>query len=224
MKEYINILCTFFLCLGINTIATSQELPEQGSQYKSRLLNIILDDTYILGGLSRSGIYYSNHFRNLSYAGGYQLGIEQYIPVAGKLFISTGFTLANRPLSHRPLQNLDIKVNNLYFDLPVHFAYELPVFRHIDFRFILGLFGSTRVSSWIDNSYPSDYINGGSFLYRTEDFKRFDFGWIFGLSIEVKDYLIRVRSLSGWNNLTVKDQGMINGFNIEIGYFLFRKK
>jgi hypothetical protein len=186
--------------------------------------SLLLDDTYIISGLNFSGLYYSKNFRQLSYAPSYFVGIEQYFPSKGKFFTSFGLNVSNRPFRHHTPQNALI-FNNLYADVPLSFSYELPVFRNFDFRFIVGGFFSLRLASWTRSSYSDSFLDDPSnFAYNTADFKRTDFGWHFGLSAEHKNYIFRLRCLSGFNNLDRREQGMINGLSMEMGYFLFRDK
>ena len=100
-------------------------------------LSFILDDTYFIGGINTSGIYYSNNFRNLSYKPGLSFGIEQYFPLQGKVFLSSGLSISQRNFSFLK-EEPRIEVNNLYLDLPLTAAFELPVMRNLDFRIFLG--------------------------------------------------------------------------------------
>lgn len=214
----------FISILKINSIAAQDVDTMTFIGIPKDKYSLLMDDTYIIGGLNYSGIYYSNHFRNLSYATGLMLGVEQYFPTKGKFFTSLGAHFSNRAFRHHTPQ-LNVVFNNLYLDIPLTFSYELPVFRSLDFRILLGTFVSARLASWSRSGYDKAYIDDSSnFIYQTSDFKRTDFGWLFGLSMEHKNYLFRVRCISGWNNLDKKDQGMINGLSMEMGYFLFRDK
>ncbi|HMQ06058.1 MAG TPA: outer membrane beta-barrel protein [Saprospiraceae bacterium] len=183
-----------------------------------------LNDTYLTFGINLSGIYYSNNFRQLSYATGFGFGLEHYIPTTYKFFINAGANLSNRAFIHRYSNQGILRYQSIYFDIPITASFELPILREYDFRMILGLFGSTRIASWTNNTYTPDYIRNGNFTYDNNHFNRFDFGWLFGASIEYKNYMLRIRGFSGWNNLQKNEQGMINTFTFDVGYFLFRGK
>jgi len=213
-------------------IITSIALESKSEQYNSdtiifkalnkTTLQFFLDDTYFFGGYTSSGIYYSNHFKDLSYGSGLVYGIEQYFPLSGKVFFSAGLHLTHRNFSQFK-NTTTIRVNNLFLDIPTTTAFELPVLRKFDFRLLLGSNISIRTRTTITGNY--DIIsqnNPNVFKYNTNNFSRFDFGWLFGLSAEYRDFLFRMRSFSGFIKLDSKDQGMLNSFNFEVGYFLFR--
>ncbi|KFD40321.1 hypothetical protein AT05_01700 [Schleiferia thermophila str. Yellowstone] len=189
---------------------------------KSRL-SFILSDTYLIGGLNTSGIYYSNNFRKLSYKSGFSIGVEQYFPLKGKVFLSTGIITSQRNFSYWK-EKPRIEINNLYLDIPITTAFELPILRNLDFRIFFGAVTAIRLNSYILGDYCT-LLNQNSniFLYQKSDFHSIDFGWHFGLSTEYKNILFRIRSFSGFVKFDYKDQGMMNSFNIEIGYFLFRR-
>ena len=185
-------------------------------------LQFFLDDTYFFGGIATTGIYYSNNFRDLKYTNGFVLGIEQYFPLSGKVFLSTGINISQRNFIHLK-KSPNIRINNLYLDVPVTTAFELPILRNLDFRLILGANIGFRTNSTIKGDYHLILENNPDvFIYNKNDFHRIDFGWIFGLSAEYKNFIFRFRSYSGFVKLDNKDQGMLNSFNFEIGYFLFR--
>lgn len=183
---------------------------------------LFLDDVYLMGGAGFSGMYYSNHFRRLGGAPGFSFGVERYFALKGISILNAGINIAQRNFIFRT-DNNSIKINNLFLDIPVMVAFELPVFKQLDFRILLGAYGSYRFHSKINGDYQSALTeNPELFHYQTADFNNFDFGWQFGLSIEYKNVLVRLRSYSGFVKLDRKDQGMLSTFNLEVGYFLFR--
>jgi len=185
-------------------------------------LQFFLDDTYLFGGLTISGIHYSDNFRQLEHRPGFILGIEQYFPLSGKLFFSTGINIAQRNFSFSNRVQ-DVHVSNLFIDLPVSTAFELPILRNLDFRLLLGANVGIRANSSISSSHSirEDYTSD-LFVYDVSDFNRMDFGWTFGLSSEYRNIIFRFRSYAGLVKLDRKDQGMMSSFHFEIGYFLFR--
>lgn len=182
----------------------------------------LLDDIYIMGGAGFSGIYYSNHFRRLSGAPGFSFGIERYFSLKGISILNAGINISQRNFMLKTNDD-PININNTFLDIPVMVAFELPVLKQLDFRFLLGAYGSYRLHSKIHGDYKFALSeNPELFHYQTTDFNNFDFGWQFGLSMEYKNILVRVRSYSGFVKLDRKDQGMLSTFNLEVGYFLFR--
>lgn len=218
------ILNTIILILTLYSAKAQEISPDTltfWSLNKSKLY-LILDDTYFIGGVNTSGIYYSNNFRNLSYKPGFSFGVEQYFPLKGKVFLSTGIHIGQRNfyfLKEEPR----IEVKNLYLDLPLTAAFELPIMRNYDFRIFLGTVFAFRLKSKIKGNYD-EIINQNPnvFIYQNHDFHSVDFGWHFGLSAEYRNILFRIRSYSGFVKFDQKDQGMMSSFNFEIGYFLFR--
>jgi hypothetical protein len=218
------VLYTIILVLTFYSAKAQETSPDTltfASLNKSKL-SFILDDTYFIGGVNTSGIYYSNNFRNLSYKPGFSFGVEQYFPLKGKVFLSSGININQRNFSFLK-EEPRIEVNNLYLDLPLSAAFELPIMRNLDFRIFFGTVVAFRLNSNISGDYD-EAINQNSnvFLYQNNDFHSVDFGWHFGLSAEYRNILFRFRSYSGFVKFDNKDQGMMSSFNFEIGYFLFR--
>lgn len=185
-------------------------------------ISFILDDTYVIGGINTSGIYYSNHFRDLSYRGGFSIGVEQYFPLRGKVFLSSGIGISQRNFSYQRMPP-GITVKNLYLDVPVTAAFELPILKELDFRIFVGGAIGIRLSSNIRGDYEALLSEHPElFVYQNSDFHNGDYGWHFGLSAEYNDILFRFRSYSGFIKFDQKDQGMMSSFSVEVGYFLFR--
>ncbi|GEM_PF-6527492 len=185
-------------------------------------LQFFLDDTYVFGGYNTAGVYYSNHFRDLEYRPGFVFGVEQYVPLSGKIFLSTGINVSKRSFSFSAGAQ-DVQINNLYIDLPVSAAFELPVLRSMDFRLLIGANFGIRTDSSIRDNYNTVMDDAPDlFVYDINDFHSVDFGWTFGLSSEYKNVIVRFRTYSGLVKLDHKDQGMMSSLNFEIGYFLFR--
>jgi hypothetical protein len=221
-KNKVLVTLLFFLT-SINSKAQTPNIDSlKFSSLNKSKLSFILDDTYFIGGINTSGIYYSNNFRQLSYKPGFSMGIEQYFPLKGKVFLSTGFNLTERNFSFQKNEP-KIAINNLYIDCPLTAAFELPIMRTLDFRVFLGAVVTKRLQSNISGNYEALLSEKPDvFQYQKNDFHAGDFGWHFGLSAEYKSVIFRCRSYSGFVKLDKKDQGMLSSFNFEIGYFLFR--
>jgi hypothetical protein len=185
-------------------------------------LNKFLDDVFIYGGFNTSGIYYSNHFRHLSYNNGLSIGAEKFFPLRDKYALFTGLNYTNKNFLMR--KNLiQQKINNSYLEVPITLAIELPVFRNFDFRFLLGGNLSYRINSKIANNFDQNtFIDDDIFVYDNNRFQTFDFGWHFGVSAEYKNFIGRIRVLSNFNKLDINDQGMLNTISFELGYYIFR--
>jgi hypothetical protein len=186
-------------------------------------LQFFLEDTYLFGGINSSGIFYSNNFRHLSYIPGFNFGVEHYRPLKGKVFLSTGINFSQRGFLYHPAP-FEVRAHNYYLELPVQTAFEIPIFRHLDFRIFFGASAGVRTHTTSSSNLESlSETYSPPFLYEPERFSRFDFGWNFGLSAEYNNFIFRFRSFSGFSKLDPKDQGMMNSFQFEVGYFLFRK-
>lgn len=218
-----NLYALFFLLTTFSAVA-QDVYPDTfsfPSLNKSRW-SFILEDTYVFGGVNTSGIYYSNHFRDLSYKPGFTGGIEQYFPLKGRVFLSAGVNVSQRNFVYTP-SSPGVEVNSLYLDVPMTAAIELPVMRSIDFRMLLGANVGFRLHSNVIGAYE-DLVQQQPdvMVYQTSDFHSVDFGWHFGLSAEYKNILFRVRSFSGFTKFDQKEQGMMSSLSVELGYFLFR--
>jgi len=183
-------------------------------------LSFLLDDTYIIGGLNYGGLYYSNHFRQLHYMPGFNLGIEQIIPLTGRMMLSTGFHYAQRSFEHSSHSGRTVFMNH-FIDLPGAAAFALPIGLGLNFRLILGANLSIRLASSQLGNYTGD---DPEFRYDVNRFQPFDMGWFFGFSAEYKRLLARFRCYSGFARIDRGDQGMFNTVSIELGYYVFRKR
>jgi hypothetical protein len=228
-KEFINMIfmkyCifVFLILLSYKSLSQTEAKDTFGfSALNKTRLSFILDDIYFFAGATYSGIYYSNQFRDLTYRPGMTFGVEQYIPMSGKWFLTTGVNISQRNFMHNTKDQV-VRVNNLYLNSPVAASFELPILRNYDLRFMLGANIGVRMNSNLGDSYltnpgePSNY-----FVYDTDDFHKWDWGWLFGFSIEHRAFIFRTRCYAGFRKFDNKDQGMMNSFSFEIGYFLFR--
>jgi hypothetical protein len=183
-------------------------------------LPYIFDDLMITGGVSYGGVYQSKEFRNLGYTEGWQFGIQGYIPITEKAFFNFGVNYAQRNFVHK-IEN--IKFYNQYLDIPLIFAYELPVFRGLDFRFLLGYQAGFRLASSQSKDYSDEVMNTPElFKYNHSEFNVFDAGLTAGVSIEYQSFYMRLRSYTGHGNLMKSHQGMMHTMSLDLGYLLFR--
>jgi hypothetical protein len=180
-------------------------------------LPYFLDDLMLIAGLNSSNVYWSNHFRELRSAGGFNIGVEGFLPLGQVSFIDFGIHFAQRNFRHGD-QNLLFKNN--YIDVPIYASFMLPELRSIDWRFFLGTQFSYRVSSNQSEDYFA--LSNDIFQYDIASFNRFDTGMTFGLSGESGNFFFRVRSFVGISRIDRNDQGGMSAFFIEGGYFLFR--
>ncbi|HMP29651.1 MAG TPA: outer membrane beta-barrel protein [Saprospiraceae bacterium] len=184
----------------------------------------LLDDSYMVIGVNSAGIYSSNNFRNLSYAPGLSIGLEQLYPLGKNIVLNGGIHFIQKNFNFESSQT-KINLSNIYFEIPATAALELPIFKDFDLRLLFGATAGLRIHSNVRGNYNQILVaNPEAFVYNTIDYNRFDFGWHFGLGMEYKDYIFRIRSYSGFAKLDKKDQGMLNTFQFEVGYYLFRKK
>lgn len=200
--------------------ASNEELTEEeleGKESKWSNLPYFMDDLKVVIGFNRSGLYWSDQFRDLSYGSGVLFGLEGFIPMGKISFFHYGMHYSTRNFSH--LNQVTFRTNHL--DFPIFASFSLPEFRSIDWRFLLGTQLSARVGASQSGVYPVGPQD--QFQFDTNDFKSFDGGMFFGLSAEKNDFYFRLRSYVGVNKLDSKDQGGMNAFYIDFGYFLFRR-
>jgi hypothetical protein len=187
-------------------------------------LPFVFDDIMVVGGINQSGLHFSNQYRELSTIGGWQLGAEGYYPIGERLFLVTGAGYAQSGMQHA---EHDVRIRFHQINVPVLFAYELPVLRSFEWRLFLGTQFSYTTSADQSGVYPED---GMMFRYNIDDINRMGFGFTFGLSWEHRDFYLRLRGYMGmvkrFTNLhpetQIGDTGMMQTFQIEFGYFLFR--
>lgn len=216
---FVNILLAFFHCGFLHAQENEIQLEKDGKKINNKSLPYFLDDVMIVGGINRSGLYFSDQFRELSYGNGYNIGFEGYLPLGKITFWNYGVHFSRRSFHH--FQGSKVRFDNQYLDFPLYVSFGLPELKSIDWRFFLGAQITYRLSSNQNGEYP---ILGEDFFYfELTRFKNLDGGMTFGLSGEAKDFFFRLRSYVGVNNLDDFDQGAMNTFQIEMGYFLFRK-
>lgn len=177
-------------------------------------LPYLMDDLMLIGGLNQTTLAYSKEHRNISYQGGFQIGIENYTPLTEKSFMHFGLMYAQR--------GFRLNENKFYshrLEIPLIFAYELPEFRQFDFRFLIG----TQVSAQISSSESGEFLDHLDYRYRSAEFNAFDFGFTAGLSAEYGDFYLRCRTYFGANSLVKNDSATLAFFQFELGYFLFRR-
>lgn len=185
-------------------------------------LSFFLDDTYFFFGASHANVYYSNHFRAMSAYSGFCFGIEQDYSLSGKAFLISGVNFTQRNFAHKTENNQVVFINN-YIDVPLVFSFDLPGPTVAEFRLLLGANTAFRIGSGNIGNYSEAYLsNPSNFIYSPKQFHSVDFGWLFGLSAEYKNFIIRLKSYSGLTKITKNDRGMSSSFNLELGYFLFR--
>ena len=209
----------FFLIDDLNAQDVALSDEERVNEVKKRKdLPYFFDDIMIIGGVNRSGLYMSNEFRSLNYGNGFNIGLEGFTPLGKITFIDYGIHFTQRSFFH---DRNSVQFRNNYLDFPLYVSYSLPELTSINWRFFLG----TQFTYLLSSNQIGNYLNDSqvNFQFDPNRFKRFDFGLNFGLSAEVKYYFFRVRSYIGANNLDSSDQGSMNSFYMEFGYFLFRK-
>lgn len=178
-------------------------------------LPYIMDDLMFIGGLNQTTLAYSIEHRDINYGGGFHFGAEAYLPILEKAFMHFGVSYVMRSFS---ISDRRYMMHNLEF--PLIFAYELPEFRRFDWRFLLGF----QVNGNINSTERGDFESGnGNYRYRADAFRTFDFGLTAGLSGEYRDFYLRFRTYIGTLSLIEKDSATTAFFQMDFGYFLFRK-
>lgn len=228
LKLFLLVLLAYTLFLvkaNASSVSDDNEGEKKWKKYgRLAQLPYFMDDIQLIGGLNTAGLYMSDNYRNLSYAKGFQFGLESYIPVGQIIFFNYGVHFSQRNFMYKD----DLFKNN-FIDIPLYVSYELPVLKSVDLRFFLGWQFSYRLSSVSDQRYFEEGGSGNEY-YKVDDFNRFDTGWTFGLSGEYKSIFFRARSyvgLGGISPTTIIDgktniKGTFNSIGLEAGYFLFR--
>jgi hypothetical protein len=216
---FVNVLLVSFFGRMLMAQEDDTSLQQEGNKIRNKQLPYFLDDVMLIVGLNRSGLYFSDQFRDLSYGSGYNIGAEGYLPLGKITFLNYGVHFSQRSFYHLP--DSKVKFDNYYLDFPVYVSFSLPELKRIDWRFFLGTQLTYRLSSSQVGEYP--ILGEDFFQFEVRRFKNLDGGMTFGLSAEARDFFFRLRSYVGVNNLDELDQGTMNSFNVELGYFLFRK-
>ncbi|MFQ3574808.1 MAG: outer membrane beta-barrel protein [Cytophagales bacterium] len=219
---------SFFLLLGLlSLISVNAQIQNEDadslmiSKVNLSKVAIFFDDVYFLAGVSTSNLYYSKLFRNLAYAPGFNFGIEKYFPMYGLMFMSTGLNMTERNFFYKTNAQTE-KIKSLYLNIPISFAFELPVLKKFDFRFLLGANLGTRLNSVTSQTFHI-LSDSSEVRFQPKNFHDVDFGWFFGFSAEHRDFFFRSRSYYGFVKFERADQGMMHTFNFDAGFFLFRR-
>ncbi|MCC5944913.1 MAG: outer membrane beta-barrel protein [Bernardetiaceae bacterium] len=199
------------------TDSTKQKLS-----FKLSPLPYIFDDVMLVGGLSSSGLTYSKNHRNLRPTQDFHVGLGGYFPAFSKANVNIELHYAQRGFSHQLSETAVFRKH--YLQMPIFVAFELPVFRNIDWRFLVGTQVSTLLhSNQLSDYAPSDLSNEDNFIYNTDQFSRLHYGIVFGVSFEYRDFYFRLRNYIGNRKLIETERGMPYALNIEFGHFLFRR-
>jgi hypothetical protein len=222
-KKVITLIFSFLFFITV----IGQENLLKDRERLTDFFDYLIDDIYITAGINRGGIFYSNYYQELKYKNGLQFAMNTYTPISDKAFLNGGIGFAHRGFLHQPRyeeERYDIDFTTNFLEIPIYVSYELPEFSRVDFRFYLGAQFNFLLYKNQNNSYPEGMLNNPNvFMYNTDRFKTFDAGFRFGVSAEYNDFILQFSSFSGVNNIYSSEQGMLNTFNIDIGYFFMRK-
>ncbi|MBX2961785.1 MAG: hypothetical protein KF687_04680 [Cyclobacteriaceae bacterium] len=238
--SFILIFCLFFFLIGhvnaqeesvADTLASETKITptdtirktkdkskvgKQGLQINWNNLPYSFDDIAFMVGVTNSSLYYSNYFRELSFTPGFIIGAEDFFPVFDKAFLHVGLKYAQLGFEHTPY-NVVFTTHNI--DIPLFLSYELPELRSFDLRLLFGSRFLFRTGSNTKGTYPT---SPEIFRFNPTQFSNFDFGFVFGLSAEYKNFYSSARGYTGFIKLIPSDTGMNNSFSLEVGYFIFR--
>lgn len=193
-------------------------------KYKLDNLPYFYDDVMVIGGLNMSSLLFSNRYKELGIRRGWSLGVEGYYPILERAFLVSGINFEQVGFSHK---EYDVNFTLSHINIPILVAYELPALRDFDWRLFLG----TQISFYTGGQADNEYGDVGDvFRYSPDDLTPFDFGFSFGLSWERTNYYLRLRGNFGMMKrfttlhpeTGVGDTGMMQTFQIEFGYLLFR--
>lgn len=199
-----------------NNSSKLEKSKKKGFRINWYNLPYAFDDLSIMVGFTNSNLYYSNHYRELSFTPGFTIGAEDFFPVFDKAFLHVGLKYTQLGFEHSAY---DMVFTTHHIDVPFFLSYELPELREIDFRLLIGSRFLFRTGSTIKGSYPA-----ASDIYRfiPTQFSHFDFGFTFGLSAEYKNFYTSLRGYTGFIKLMPDDTGMNTSYGLELGYFIFR--
>lgn len=201
---------------------TSNALSDTSKQSMSTLkqtlndLPFILDDIAIVGGMNRSGLFWSPESRNLNYGNGFQLGAELQIPTerffftGGLHYMQTGFSYSTEHTQ---------QVKSKYIAAPLTLSFPLPEFSLVNWQVFTGIQAHLRASSSV-SSVGNTGFDG--VIFDPDHFTSFDAGLILGTSAEYRNFLFRARTVIGTARYSTQIQGSLNTLHFEVGYFLFR--
>lgn len=232
IRVKINSLNVFFplmICVLFSGVSFGQKNDEESKfntgGVPNNFFQYLLDDTYLLGGINRGGVFWSNYYPELSDGNGFHVGIESYTPFIDKAFFNFGILYSQKRFSHSPSSSSSsLTFYNHSIESPLFVSFELPVLRSFDFRFNLGVQLQYTFNLERAEEYAEDVFTSDAFFYPKDGrYKPFDGGMMFGLSMERNNFYFRLRSGSGSNNFYSGEQGMLHAFYIDFGYFLLRK-
>lgn len=201
-------------------INSSEDTATGHSKDKYFKIPFVFDDFSVIGGGNMAGLYWSNNYKDLNYSAGYNVGLQAYFPLNRIAFFNYGVLFSQRNFSH---SNENIRYKNHFIDVPLFFSYTLPALQNYDFRFLLGAQVSYRTMSEHAGHYSSLISdNPDHFTYDIDQFRKWDYGWTFGVSSEFNNFYLRLRSFVGLNKLMDTEQGSMNSFHVDVGYFIIR--
>jgi hypothetical protein len=199
-----------------NKTAKTSKTEKKGFNINWYDLPYTFDDLSIIIGITNSNLYYSNHYRELSFTPGFSIGAEDFFPVFNKAFLHVGLKYTQLGFEHSAYA---VKFTTHNIDIPFFLSYELPELRSFDLRLLIGTRFLFRTGSTTRGNYPpSEDI----YRFRPSQFSPFDFGFVFGLSAEYQNFYTSLRGYTGMIKLAPDDTGMNTSYSIDFGYFIFR--
>lgn len=215
-KFYLLLTLTF----SASIFSQNDSIITKSSRFAEMKFPLLLDDLMLAGGLNFGGIYMSQYPLELSYRGGFHLGMAHYQSIGKKVFLNYALMYSQKGFNHHVGEKIRFTLNT--WEVLTFAAYELPVMRDYDFRFLLGLHYNYFANLKQDRIYPDTRFENEDFMYSNYNLRKHDFGLFFGLSLERDDYYFRLSSTVGHVNVVSNDQGMFQNLNVTFGYFPFR--
>ena len=218
--KYTKFLLLITLTFSAVVFSQNDTIAKKTSRFAEMNFPFLLDDLMLAGGLNFGGIYMSQYPLELTYRGGYHFGLGHYQSIGKKVFLNYAFMYSQKGFNHHVGEKIRFTLNT--WEVLTFAAYELPVLRDYDFRFLLGAHYNYFANLGQDRPYPDSRIENEGFMYSNHNLRKHDFGLFFGLSLERDDYYFRLSSTVGHVNVVNNDQGMFQNLNITVGYFPFR--
>lgn len=182
-------------------------------------LPFLFDDVIFVGGVLRSGLYYTPNYEEISHVTGWKAGAETYFPLFPRAFIHSGLYFARRGFAH---SFYDVSFFSDHLEIPLLLSYELPELERMDWRFITGIKFSHALSTRMSGVYDLSGDASEFFQYNPGNFNRPDWGFYYGMSMEFRNLYFRAGIYTGVVKIDPADQGMRSVFSFDAGFFLFR--
>jgi hypothetical protein len=139
---------------------------------------------------------------------GIHFGVDYEIPLKRNISIQTGLILSSKGADYK-IDTVDYSLTPAYVEIPVNISYSFTI-KPIKISLFAGTYSACAIGGYkIVSGNEFKYLNFGT--GKNKDLKYFDFGFNFGVGVDIRNYVISAQYGIGIINVSpVNDSKMKN--------------